>query len=437
MAMQHSRPFDPAVITNDPERRLFLLSILEAALGALDPGRAVRRALSRSDNELQLGRMSIDTNTVHRVIVLAMGKAALAMAGAVADLLGDLDLEGVVVAPTAAPFDSRLVVVPGDHPLPGPQSLAAGRLLMEAASGAASDDLVIFLVSGGGSAMAEVLPPGVDLDDLARLNAGLLEAGAPIEEINVVRRHLSLIKGGRLAGAAGDARMLTLITSDVVGDRPEIVASGPSIAGATTPADALETVDRYELGSMTQIRDHLNRDFTPLPPNGHEVAVVLNGAAGAEAACRAAEDQGVAAQVVSSTLTGEAREVAATIVEAIRTQQSPALLAFAGETTVTVTGDGVGGRNQELALAASLLLDGETEVTVTAFGTDGIDGPTDAAGAVVDGTTAGRVRAAGLEPETSLSNNDAYSALEAAGELLRSGPTGTNVGDLILAYRSG
>jgi hydroxypyruvate reductase len=435
--MQHSRAFDPAVITNDPERRLFLMNVLEAALSALDPDRAVRRALSRSGNELQLGTMSIDTSTVHRVIVLAMGKAAPAMAGAVADLLGDLNLEGVVVSPTAAALDSRLMVVPGDHPLPGPQSLAAGRFLMETASGAASDDLVIFLISGGGSAMAEVLPPGVDVDHLAGLNAGLLEAGAPIEEINVVRRHVSLIKGGRLAGAAGSARLLTLITSDVVGDRPEVVASGPSVADATTPIDALEIVDRYGLGSMTQIHDHLNRNAPPLPPISHEVAVVLNGAAGAEAACRAAEDQGVAARVVTSTLTGEAREVAATIVGSIRTQQSPALLAFAGETTVTVTGDGVGGRNQELALAASLLLDGETEVTVAALGTDGIDGPTDAAGAVVDGATAGRVRAAGIEPETSLSNNDAYSALEAAGELLRSGPTGTNVGDLILAYRSG
>jgi len=285
--------------------------------------------------------------------------------------------------------------------------------------------------------MAEVLPPGVALNDLAQLNAGLLEAGAPIEEINVVRRHLSLMKGGRLANAAGRARMLTLITSDVVGDRPETVASGPSVADTTTPVDALEIVDRYGLRAMAPIRDHLNRDASPLPPTSHEVAVVLNGTAGAEAACRAAEHQGVAARVVTSTLTGEAREVAARIVESIRTQESPSLLAFAGETTVTVTGDGAGGRNQELALAASLLLDGGTDVTVAAFGTDGIDGPTEAAGAVVDGATAGRIRAAGLEPQTSLSNNDSHSALEAAGELLRCGPTGTNVGDLILAYRSG
>jgi hydroxypyruvate reductase len=429
-------PFDPAVITNDPERRLFLMSMLEAALRALDPARAVREALSRTGDVLQLGATSIDLARVRRVIVLAMGKAAPAMAGAVADLVGDLDLEGVVVAPMATSLDSRLMVVPGDHPLPGPQSLAAGRLLMETALGATSDDLVVFLVSGGGSAMAEVLPPGVALDDLAQLNAGLLEAGAPIEEINVVRRHLSLMKGGRLANAAGRVRMLTLITSDVVGDRPETVASGPSVADTTTPVDALEIVDRYGLEAMTPIRDHLNRDAAPLPPTSHEVAVVLNGTAGAEAACRAAEHQGVAARVVTSTLAGEAREAAARIVESIRTQEARSLLAFAGETTVTATGDGVGGRNQELALAASLLLDGGTDVTVASFGTDGIDGPTEAAGAVVDGATAGRVRAAGLDPEARLRNNDAHSALEAGGELLRCGPTGTNVGDLILAYRS-
>jgi hydroxypyruvate reductase len=214
------------------------------------------------------------------------------------------------------------------------------------------------------------------------------------------------------------------------------VASGPSVADATTPIDALEIMDRYGLESVMQIRDHLNRNAPPLPPTSHEVAVVLNGTAGAEAACRAAEHQGVAARVVTSTLAGEAREAAARIVESIRTQEARSLLAFAGETTVTVTGDGVGGRNQELALAASLLLDGGTDVTVASFGTDGIDGPTEAAGAVVDGATAGRVRAAGLDPEARLRNNDAHSALEAAGELLRCGPTGTNVGDLILAYRS-
>lgn len=284
--------------------------------------------------------------------------------------------------------------------------------------------------------MAEVLPPGVELVDLAQLTTALLEAGAPITEVNVVRRHTSLIKGGRLAAAAGDADKLTLIASDVVGDRPEVVASGPTLAGATTPADAIAIVDRYGLELPTSIRDHLQRDLSPPAGAGHKVAVILDGTVAAEAACRAAAGHQVPARVATSTLAGEAQQVATSIVEAIRNEETPALLAFAGETTVTVTGEGVGGRNQELALAASLCVEGDAGVTIAALGTDGIDGPTDAAGAVIDGATADRVRAAGLDPEASLRDNDAHRALAAAGDLLRSGPTGTNVGDLVLAYRS-
>ncbi len=274
----------------------------------------------------------------------------------------------------------------------------------------------------------------------------MVESGAPIDEINAVRKHLSLIKGGRLAEAVGRARMLTLIVSDVVGDHPDVVASGPTVPDPSTFDDALDVLRRRDLVDAVPkgVIRHLQRGSAgeePETPKGevppHQtLAIVLSGVRAAEAACRVAAESGVAARVVTYSMTGEASRVGRKLVTGGKRVEGPGVYAYAGETTVTVTGPGIGGRNQELALAAALALDGIPDVVVAALATDGVDGPTDAAGAIVDGSTAERVRKNGRDPLEDLRNNDSHRSLAASEDLLRCGPTGTNAGDLALVYRS-
>ncbi|MBA2668821.1 MAG: DUF4147 domain-containing protein [Gemmatimonadetes bacterium] len=329
------------------------------------------------------------------------------------------------------------------HPLPDSGSLAAAAESMRMARGAGAEDLVLCLISGGASALWAAPPNGVGLDALREITSRLLFAGAEIGEINTVRKHLSRIAGGRLALAAAPAKLITLAISDVIGAPPETIGSAPTAPDTTTFNDALAVLARHELDPPPSILRHLQIGATDETQAGATAAdgVIFHIVARLDDALSAAraeaESLGYRAEIVSNSLTGEARAVGADIarfaLEALRSAGGERrALIWGGETTVTVRGDGRGGRNQELALAAARILEGRYEFTILACGTDGIDGPTHAAGGLTDGGTVARAAAAGLSADDALERNDVLPLLSAAGDLVVTGPTGTNVGDILV-----
>lgn len=393
--------------------RLFA-DMLSAALEAVEPRSCVERALRRV--LLPGGEVS----------VLAVGKAAPAMTRGAAAVLGNRFGRAVVVSDHAEPVPGRTDLIVSSHPVPDHTSAEAGRRLLAEAARATGH--VLFLISGGGSSLAEVPAPGLDIVDVAETNAVLVRSGAPIEEINTVRAHISALKGGRLAATAGSPAT-TVLLSDV-GDRHHLVASGPTVPCSTTPADALAVLERHGLFESIPrpVVEALRGAAPPVPAVNGTVIVAGDGATAASAAIAAAERAGVAASLLTTDLSGPAADAARWALE----EAPPGTVSvLAGETTVVVTGSGSGGRNQEAALAAALAISGTSRV-FAAFGTDGVDGPTDAAGAIVDGSTVERILAAGIDPVASLADNDSHPALDAAGALIRCGPTGTNVADLWL-----
>ena len=392
------------------------------------------------------------------VVLLAGGKAAPAMARGAHRVLGDSVVGGVVVGPPGGD-DPGLPGVPffrGGHPLPTEEGVEGARALLEAARGTASDTGILFLLSGGGSAILTLPPDDVALEDVRTVTRLLLEAGAPIEELNAVRKHLDLLKGGGLARAVAAGRtpgaarpLLALVLSDVVGDRLDVIASGPVTPDPTTFGDAVGVLEGRGVWEATPeaVRTHLLRGRAgerPETPDaddpsfrGVRLVIVANAATAATAARREAEARGYAAALLTTELEGEAREAGSLLATTARRVReagepvaAPGCVVSAGETTVTVRGDGRGGRNQEVALGAARELDGMTGVLVASLGTDGVDGPTDAAGALATGTTVRRAREAGLDPDGALARNDAYPFFDVLGDLLVTGPTGTNVMDL-------
>ncbi len=429
--------------------------IQEAALRAVDPERAVRRYLRREERTIYVGEQSWALPAGGRVLVVAVGKAAPGMAAAAGDVLGELATEGVVVTKYehAAGYEiaPAFRVHEAGHPVPDAAGKVGARAVAELVSSAGADDLVLVLLSGGGSALLPLPAESLTLEDLQSTNELLLRAGATIEEINAVRKHLSAIKGGRLAEMATPAPVVALILSDVVGDPLDVIASGPTAPDPTTYADAHAVLERYALTSRVNraVRERLAAGAggalpeTPKPgsPTFDSVTNVLVGSnrQAAQAAVAAAEALGYRALLLTTYVEGEAREVAkvaAAFARGIRAHGDPvvppACLVWGGETTVTVRGTGKGGRNQELALAAALALDGVEGVALLALATDGTDGPTDAAGALVGGETAARARSRGWDLYAALDENDAYPLLDDLEALLRIGPTGTNVNDLLI-----
>lgn len=375
------------------------------------------------------------------------------MAEAACRLLGGRIAAGVVTAPPGPPpstpllralqREGRIEVILTGHPLPDEGSLAAGKAAASMLDSTGPDDVLLALVSGGGSAMFELLPPGIGVEDLRKMNELLLRSGAPIEAINTVRRSLSLVKAGGLARLAAPARTVALILSDVVGDRLSAVASGPTILRRADPAAARRILEGVGLWPRTPeavkralaaagSREPEKRPAIPRPIN----LLAANNRQVVEAVARQAAAMGFSVAIVSRRMHGEARSIAGPFVRRLLRARPPACLLLGGETTVTVRNGGHGGRNQELALAAALLLEGVPGLAVMTLATDGIDGPTDAAGAVVTGETVPRARALGLDAHQALARHDSYPLLGAVGALLRTGPTGTNLGDLVvgLAY---
>ncbi len=434
------------------ELREHARAILDAAVEAADAEGAVRRNLRRRGDQLVVGTTQLDLLSFRRLWVVGFGKASARMARAVEQLLGDRLHGGLVVTKHGHGAPLRKVeVLEASHPLPGPEGEAAARRMADLLREAGEGDLVLCLVSGGGSALLPLPAEGLTLQDKVAVTDLLLRSGATISEVNAVRKHLSAVKGGWLARLAYPARVVGLVVSDVLGDPLDAIASGPLSPDPTTYGDALRVLERYRLLERVPpaVRERLERGAsgqvpeTPKPGDPvfervslHVVAGVADAVEGARAA---AERLGYRALVLTTWLEGEAREVGRVVAALAREEvvgdrpvPKPACLLMGGETTVTVRGPGRGGRNQELVLASALGLEGLSGVLVASLATDGTDGPTDAAGAFADGTTLPRARARGLDPEEFLARNDAYAFFEALQDLVRTGPTGTNVNDVVL-----
>jgi hydroxypyruvate reductase len=420
--------------------------IWAAALAAAEVRPLVHRLLRRAGPaSFTVSGARIDVAPEGRVLVVGAGKASAAMAAALEDVLGDRLHDGYVVVKDGYKVPTRKVqIVEAGHPVPDPRGEEAARAILERAHHAAEADVVFVLISGGGSALLPAPAPPVTLDEKRALTRMLLGAGATITELNAVRKHLSLVKGGRLAQAAAPARVVTLVLSDVIGDPLDVIASGPTAPDASTFADAVAVLRRRGVWAAAPpaVRARLEAgvrgevDETPKPgdPTFARVRhhVIGNNALVTDAAMARAAALGYRPTLLTRALEGEARDVARALVARARALPPPAALIAGGETTVTVHGSGRGGRCQELALAAAIALDGVGDVVLLAGGTDGTDGPTDAAGGLVDGGTVTRLRAAGIAARTALDANDAYTALGASEDLLVSGPTCTNLLDLYL-----
>jgi hydroxypyruvate reductase len=378
-----------------------------------------------------------------RTVVIGAGKASAQMARAF-ELAwsGPIDSGLVVTRYGYGTPCERIEIVEAAHPVPDMAGYLAARRLMEKVSGLGHDDLVVALISGGGSALLPQPAAGLSFEDEQVVNEILLASGAPISVMNVIRNELSAIKGGRLAALASPARVATLIVSDIPGDDPSLVASGPTVPLTSGRAEARHLAALYRLKLPAAAEQLLASDLNPAPRAGdprflhNTVRIIASAALSLEAAAAEARQAGLEAHILSDAIEGEARDVAsvhAALAREIRTRNrpfaKPALLLSGGETTVTIRGDGRGGRNAELLLAFALAIDGIDGITALAADTDGIDGAGDNAGAVCDGHTAARMRAAGIDPRRALANNDAYNAFRAVGGLLLTGPTGTNVND--------
>jgi glycerate 2-kinase len=377
-----------------------------------------------------------------RTIVIGAGKAAAQMAEAF-ESAWDGPLTGLVVTRYgyAVPCQ-HIEVVEAAHPVPDANGEVAARRLMAMMDGLTADDLVVSLISGGGSALLAAPGPGMNLADEQGLNAALLASGAPIGAMNAIRKELSLIKGGRLAALAAPARAVTLVVSDVPGDDPALVASGPTVPSRSTRANARRLAGLYGIKMPPTAAALLAGEANPAPtPDDprfarNSVKVIASASLSLEAAATRARAQGLGAAILSDAVEGEAREVgkvhaaiAREIAARNRPFEKPIVLLSGGETTVTLRGSGRGGRNSEFLLAFAIAIDGVMGIVALAADTDGIDGTEDNAGAFADGTTATRLRAAGIDPLAALADNDAYGAFAALGDLFVTGPTGTNVND--------
>ncbi|MBI4269438.1 MAG: glycerate kinase [Candidatus Rokubacteria bacterium] len=419
------------------------------AARARDDARAIWRAALAAGDPAPLVRAHLEAvPTAGRVLVLGCGKASGAMARAAEEVLGERVADGFVVVKDGYTVPlARIRLTEAGHPVPDERGLAASARLLDLAHGAGEGDLVLFLVSGGGSALTPAPAPPVTLGEKREVTRLLLAAGATIGELNAVRKHLSRFKGGQLARAAWPAAVLTLALSDVIGDPLDVIASGPTAPDPTTFRDALDVLEARRLAGRVpgSVRERLEAGLrgsveeTPKPGDGifQRVTnlVIGNNALVTDAALAEARRLGYRAELVTRALEGEARLVARELVARGRRLPPRSCLVAGGETTVTVRGRGRGGRCQELALAAALALAPGETLTVLAAGTDGTDGPTDAAGALVDAGTAARARAAGVDPARALEDNDSHRALAASGDLLVTGPTNTNLLDLYLVLR--
>ena len=444
----------------DEERmREHARAIFDAGVAAADPAEAVRAAFRVDGDTLSAGRPEeevcrVDLTGCRRVVLIGAGKAAAPMARAVEEILGDRLDEGVIVVKYGhGEALSKTRVIEAGHPVPDKAGVEGAEAIISLVDGLGRDDLVICCLSGGGSALLPAPAGRITLNDKQALTERLLESGAAIEEINAIRKHCSRIKGGQLARRAAPAKVVSLMLSDVVGDRADTIASGPLAPDETTLADCHSILERYRLSERIpgSVANHLKE---PLFGKSRKIAenpkaddpafanikhyIVANNLKSLEAASEKARGLGYTPTILSASIQGEAREVARDLAAVAREAQSsahptsaPACLLAGGEPTVTLAGSGRGGRCQELALAGAISITGCENIVLLAAGTDGSDGPTDAAGAIADGKTVARGYNAGLDAQRHLDANDAYPFFQAVGDLVITGPTLTNVMDII------
>jgi len=421
-----------------------------SALKAVDPKEAVQRFMRLDGNRLTIHHSQVSLADVDRICVVGCGKAAIPMASAVEAILGERITDGTINIKSGSPGSlKRIRTVPASHPIPDEVGVQGARDIVRMVSECGERDLVICLISGGGSALMPLPVEGVTLAEKQEMTRLLLECGATINEINAIRKHISQSKGGRLAQAAAPAQMFTLILSDVIGDPLDTIASGPTAPDESTFQDCVDIFTKYGIESRVpasirqQIARGIRREIGETPKPGdslfnrvHNVVIGSNALA-VEAARQRAAELGYNTLIFSTFVQGEAREVGivyAAILKEIRKSGrplgAPACVIAGGETTVTIRGSGLGGRNQEMALSTAMHISGLANVVFLSGGTDGADGPTDAAGAVVDGSTMARAEKEGMKAAEYLRNNDSYHFFKTLGDLLITGPTNTNVMDV-------
>jgi len=424
--------------------------IFLAGVKAVDPADAIRHYVRRDGAVLSVGASRYDLDRYRNIYVIGGGKAGALMASAVENILGDRLTQGTInvkydhLAPT-----ETVTIHEASHPVPDEAGVIGTRRIIELAESATEHDLILCLISGGGSALLPAPAEGITLGEKQDVTKVLLRCGATINEINTIRKHISAVKGGQLARAAFPATLITLILSDVVGDPLDVIASGPTVPDSHTFQDCLALLEKYEIRDdipasvLERIEKGVRGEIADTPKRGESIfektcnLIVASNEFAARAAVQKANDLGYHTMLLSTFVEGETKEVAkvhAAIVKEIRQSgnpiAAPACIISGGETTVTIHGDGLGGRNQEFVLAAVPEIAGFNDVVVLSAGTDGTDGPTDAAGAIADGQTMGRAKELYLEPIVYLKNNDSYHFFDALQDLVKTGPTNTNVMDL-------
>lgn len=409
--------------------------IIQESINAVMPDAAVEKALNTHKNLIE--------STKGKLVLVAIGKAAFTMASKASEILENRIHKGLVITK----YDhlkeglEHFECIEAGHPILDENSVYAGSKAIEFVSGLTEEDLVLFLVSGGGSAVFEKPVDGVTLQDITIVTDQLLASGASIREMNTVRKHLSDVKGGRFAGHCGKAKILAVALSDVIGNRFDTIASGPVHPDLSTSEMALQVIEKYQIFIGAHVREALAKET---PKRIENVTSYLAGSVKelCEAAAISAQSLGYAPLILTTSLDCEAKEAGrmlASVAKELKeyTNESfypkaPCAMIFGGETVVTINGHGTGGRSQELVLASAIEIEGLENVTIFAVGSDGTDGPTDAAGGIVDGESAVIMREENVDPSIYLDNNDSYRALHASGDLIITGPTGTNVNDLMV-----
>jgi len=413
------------------------LQIFRAALDAAEPQQAVLRHLRSDGRTLIAGRQRYRLMETERIFVIGAGKASAAMASAVERLLGRRITDGLVTVPDGVTSRVRRIRLQNArHPLPDQRGVDGAHQIAEMARQAGERDLVICVISGGASALLPAPAPGLTLEQKQSITKALLNGGATIHELNAVRKHLSMIKGGQLAALAYPARVIALILSDVIGDDLDVIGSGPTVGDRATVADARAVLKKYGIEEPHEVLRE-----TPKPGDTRlsrvQNVIIGSNRLAIDAAAAKAKELGYKPLILSTFIDGETRDVAAMhaaiakeIIANNRPVRRPVCILSGGETTCTVRGSGLGGRNQEFVLAAAIALQGAPDTIIFSGGTDGLDGPTDAAGATADGNTVVRAAALGMDARSYLANNDSYHFFEPLNGLVKTGPTGTNVMDV-------
>lgn len=434
----------------ESESRKDAMEIFDASLKAVDPVIAVKKHVSLEGEVLRVGERSYELSNYARIYVIGCGKAAASMSYALEDVLQNRINGGIINVKYGHTKDLKYVKInEAGHPIPDEAGVRGAKEILALLQGLHDNDLVIFVFSGGGSALLPLPKDGFSLEEKQRVTKMLLDSGASIAEMNTVRKHISQVKGGQLARVAYPATLISLLLSDVVGERIDVIASGPTVPDESTFGDCMRIVAKYNLNLpdsvMNLIKKGMNGELEENPKAGDAIfdktfhIIIGSNIMALKAAEQKAKELGYNSLILSSSIEGESKGVAkvlAAIAKEIHATgnpiQKPACIIAGGETTVTIRGKGLGGRNQEFVLATAIEIAGMDDTVILSCGTDGTDGPTDAAGAIADGFTIQRAEKLGMHPLDYLRNNDSYHFFEKLHDLIKTGPTNTNVMDVRL-----